>query len=180
MKQREDQVLKYVAKGKWYFPWTQKFFFMCFLFLLLYLTSCHHILVLKLVLGAKMVDKKFWKCTFHSFKRTFVVVNTIGQHVRSATHVLAKKIKATIGTIGIQMTLQDFFTKRVLVGKVKYPPYIPKIIDILHNDLVSYCQQHICHGFHNYFISIRDDLIDVHPLLNDHMLNLIINILYWV
>jgi hypothetical protein len=97
-------------------------------------------------------------------------VNTIGQHVRSATHVLAKKIKATIGTIGIQMTLQDFFTKRVLVGKVKYPPYIPKIIDILHNDLVSYCQQHICHGFHNYFISIRDDLIDVHPLLNDHMI----------
>jgi hypothetical protein len=77
--------------------------------------------------------------------------------------------------------------KGVLVGKAKYPPsYIPKIVDIPHNDLVSYCQQQICHEFHNYFISIRDDMIDVHPLLNDHMivkdgmLNLIINILYWV
>jgi hypothetical protein len=91
--------------------------------------------------------------------------------VTGATHVLAKKNKAAIGTIGIQMALQDSFTKGVLVGKVKYPPsYIPKIVDILHNDLVSYYQQQICHGFHNYFISIRDDLIDVHPLLNDHMI----------
>jgi hypothetical protein len=60
--------------------------------------------------------------------------------VRGATHVLAKKNKVTIGTIGIQMKLQDSFTKGVLVGKVKYPPsYISKIVDIPHNDLVSYC-----------------------------------------
>ncbi len=36
--------------------------------------------------------------------------------------------------------------------------------------MVSYCQQHICHGFHNYLFSIIDDLIDVCPLLNDHMI----------
>ncbi len=113
-------------------------FFMCFLFLLLHLTSCHYILVLKLVLsGAEMVDKFFWKCTLCSFNGTFGVVDTIGQHVRGATHVLVKKNKAAIGTIGIQMTFQDSFTKGVLVGKAKYPPYIPKIIDIPHNDLVS-------------------------------------------
>jgi len=69
------------------------------------------------------------------------------------------------------MTFQDSLTKGVLVSKVEYPPsYIPKIVDIPHNDLDSYCQQRICHGFHNYFISIRDDLIDVCPLLNDHMI----------
>jgi hypothetical protein len=26
MKQREDRVLKYAAKCKWYFPWTQSFY----------------------------------------------------------------------------------------------------------------------------------------------------------
>jgi hypothetical protein len=122
------------------------------------------------VLGVEMVNKKFWKCTLCSFNGTFGVVDTIG-HVRGATHVLAKKNKVIIGTVGSQMTFQDFFTKGVLIGKVEYPPsYIPKIVDILHNDLVSYCQQHIFHGFHNYFISIGDDLIDVRPLLNDHMI----------
>jgi hypothetical protein len=96
-------------------------------------------------------------------------VDIIGQHVRGATHVLVRKNRVAIGTIGNQMTLQDFFTKGVLVSKVEYPPsYIPKIVDIPHNDLDSYCQQRICHGFHNYFISIRNDLINVHPLLNDH------------
>jgi hypothetical protein len=30
--------------------------------------------------------------------------------------------------------------------------------------------KHICHGFHNNFINIKDDLIDVCPLLNDHMI----------
>jgi hypothetical protein len=92
-----------------------------------------------------MVDKKFWKCTLCSFNGTFQVVDTIGQHVRGATLFLLRR---TIGTIGIQMTLQDYFTKRVLVGKIEYPPsYIPKFVDIPQNDLVSYCQQHICHGF---------------------------------
>ncbi len=33
MKRSEDWVFKYDAKGKWYFPWTQSLFFMCFLFL---------------------------------------------------------------------------------------------------------------------------------------------------
>ncbi len=147
----------------------RKSFFMCFLFL--HLTSCHHIFVLKLVLGVEMINKKFWKCTLCSFNGTFGVVDTIGQHVRGATDVLAKKNKASIRTISIQMTFQDSFMKAVLVGKAKYPPsYIPKIVDILHNDLVSYCQQQICREFHNYFISIRDDLIDVHPMLNDHMI----------
>jgi len=123
------------------------------------------------VLGAELIDKKFWKCTLCSFNGTFGVVDIIGQHVRGATHVLVKKNKAAIGTIGIQMTLQNSFTKGVLIGKTKYPPsYIPKIVDIPHNDLVSYCQQQIFHEFHNYFISIKDDLIDVHPLLNDHMI----------
>ncbi len=28
----------------------------------------------------------------------------------------------------------------------------------------------LCHGFHNYFINIGTDFIDVHPLLNDHMI----------
>jgi hypothetical protein len=27
-----------------------------------------------------------------------------------------------------------------------------------------------CHGFHNYFIDIGVDFIDVRPLLNDHMI----------
>ncbi len=99
------------------------------------------------------------------------MVDTIGQHVKCATHVLAKKNKASIGTIGSQMTLQDSFMKGVTISKVEYPPsYISKIVGIPHNDLVSYCQQHICHGFHNHFINIGDDLIDVHPLLNDHMI----------
>ncbi len=31
MKWRENQMFKYAAKCKWYFPWTQSFFFMCFL-----------------------------------------------------------------------------------------------------------------------------------------------------
>jgi hypothetical protein len=142
-----------------------------FFFFLLHLTLYHHILVLKLVLGVEMIDKKFWKCTLCSFNDTFGVVDTIGQHVKGATHILAKKNKATIRIVGIQMTLQDYFMKGVLVGKIEYPPsYIPKIVDIPHNDLDSYCQQCICHGFHNYFINIRDDLIDVHPLLNDHMI----------
>ncbi len=91
-----------------------KFFFHVFFFFFLHLTSCHRILVLKLVLGAELIDKKFWKCTLCSFNGTFGVVDTIGQHVRGATHVLVKKNKATIGTIGIQMTLQDSFTKGVL------------------------------------------------------------------
>ncbi len=144
---------------------------MCFLFLLLHLTSCHRILVLKLVLGVEMVDKFFWKGTLCDFNGTFSVVDTIGQHVKGATHVLAKKNKATIGIVGIQMTLQDSFTKQVLISKVEYPPsYIPKIVDIPHNDLVSHCQQHICHGFYNYFINIKDDLINFGPLLNDHMI----------
>jgi len=42
--------------------------------------------------------------------------------------------------------------------------YISKIVDIPHNDLVSYCQQHICH------VNIGDDLIDVCLLLDDHMI----------
>ncbi len=66
----------------------QKVFFHVFSFL--HLTSCHHILVLKLVLGVKMIDKKFWKCTLCSFNGTFGMVDTIGQHVRGATHVLAR------------------------------------------------------------------------------------------
>jgi hypothetical protein len=46
--------------------------------------------------------------------------------MRGATHVLAKKNKATIGIVAIQMTFQDFFMKGALVGKVEYPPsYIP-------------------------------------------------------
>jgi hypothetical protein len=99
---------------------------MCFFFLLLHLTSCHRILVLKLVLGAEMVNKKFWKWTLCNSNGTFGLVDIIGQHVKGATHVLAKKNKATIGIVGIQMTLQDSFTKGVLVGKVEYPPsYIP-------------------------------------------------------
>ncbi len=105
-----------------------------------------------------------------SFKCTFGVVDIIGQHVKGVTHILAKKNKATIGTIGSKMTLQDSFTKG-LASKAKYLPSISKIVDIPHNDLLSYCQQHIYHGFHNYFINIRDDLIDVRPLLNDHMIN---------
>ncbi len=87
------------------FSMNRKFFFMCFFFL--HLTSCHHILVLKLVLGVEMIDKKFWKCTLCSFNGTFGVVDTVGQHVKGATHVLAKKNKAAIGTIGIQMTIQN-------------------------------------------------------------------------
>jgi hypothetical protein len=123
------------------------------------------------VLGAKMIDKKFWKCRLCSFNGTFGVVDTIGQYVRGETHVLVKKNKAAIGTAGIQMKFQDSFMKGVLVGKVEYLlSYIPKIVDIPHNDLDSYCQQRICRGFHNYFINIRDDLTDVRPLLNDHMI----------
>ncbi len=113
-----------------------------YVFFFLHLISCRRILVLKLVLGAEVIDKKFWKCTLCSFNGTFGVVDTIGQHVKGATHVLAKKNKAAIGTISIQMTFQDSFTKGVVIGKAKYPPfYIPKIVDIPHNDLVSYCQQ---------------------------------------
>jgi hypothetical protein len=115
--------------------------------------------------------KKFWKCPLCSFNGTFGAVDIIGQRVRGATHVLVKKHKVAIGTVGSQMTFQNFFMKGVLIGKAEYPPsYIPKIVNIPHNDLVSYCQQHICHGFPNYFINIGDDLIDVRPLLNDHMI----------
>ncbi len=143
---------------------------MCFLFLLLHLTSCHHTSILKLVLSVVMGDKLFWKCMLCSFKCTFGVVDIIRQHVKGVTHILAKKNKTTIGTIGSQMIVQNFFTKG-LASKTKYLPYISKIVDIPHNDLLSYCQQHMYHGFHNYFINIRDDLIDVRPLLNDHMIS---------
>jgi hypothetical protein len=117
-------------------------------------------------------DNFFWKCTLCSFNGTFGVVDTIGQHVRGATHVLVKKNKATIGTIGSQMTPQNSFMKGLFTSRAKYPPsYIPKIVDIPHNGFVSYCQQHICHGFHNNFINIRDDLIDICLILNDHMIS---------
>jgi hypothetical protein len=122
------------------------------------------------VLNVAMGDKLFWKCMLCSFKCTFGVVDIIRKHVKGVTHILAKKNKTTIGTIGSQMIVQDFFTKG-LASKTKYLPYISKIVDIPHNDLLSYCQQHIYHGFHNYFINIRDDLIDVCPLLNDHMIS---------
>jgi hypothetical protein len=65
--------------------------------------------------------KKFWKCTLCSFNGTFGVVDTIGQHVKDATHVLAKKNKAAIRTIGSQMTPQNSFTKGVFTSIVKYP-----------------------------------------------------------
>jgi hypothetical protein len=57
------------------FSMNTKFVFHVFFFFLLHLTSCYHIVVLKLVLGAKMIDKKFWKCTFCSFNGTFGVVD---------------------------------------------------------------------------------------------------------
>ncbi len=46
----------------------EKVFFPMFFFFL-HLTSCHRILVLKLLLGVEMIDKKFWKCTLCSFKK---------------------------------------------------------------------------------------------------------------
>ncbi len=141
-----------------------------FFFLLLHLTSCHHTLVLKLVLSVETIDIFFRKCMFCSFKCTFGVVDIIGQRVKGVRYILAKKNKATIGTFGSKMTLQDSFTKG-LASKAKYLPYISRIVDIPHNDLLSYCQQHIYRGFHNSFINIRDDLIDVRPLLNDHMIS---------
>jgi hypothetical protein len=39
MKWKKNLVFKYVVESKWYFPWTQSLFFMCFLFLFL-----HHIM----------------------------------------------------------------------------------------------------------------------------------------
>jgi hypothetical protein len=104
-----------------------------------------------------------------SFKCSFGVVDIIGQYVKGVTHIFAKKNKVIIGTIGNQMTFQDSFTEGI-ASKTKYLPYISKIVDIPHKDLLSYCQQHIYHGFHNYFIDTRDDLIDVRHLLNDHMI----------
>ncbi len=115
------------------FSMNTKFVFHVFLFLLLHLTSCHHTLVLKLVLGVEMVDKFFSQCTFCSFTGIFGVVDIIGQHVKGVTHVLAKKNKASIGTIGNQMTLQDSFTKGFLVGKVEYHVnFVKTLLGLLH------------------------------------------------
>jgi hypothetical protein len=69
-------------------------------------------------LGAKMADNFFWKCTFCSLNGMFGVLNRIGQHVKGAAHVLAKKKRETCGIVGNEMSIQDFFTKGVLVRKL--------------------------------------------------------------
>jgi hypothetical protein len=121
------------------------FFHMVFLGLLDF-TSCLHSLVLKVVfLGAKMAHNFFWKCTFCSFNGTFGVLNSISQHVKGATHVLAQKNRETSGIVGNQMSIQDFFTKGVIVSKIEYPPLF-KFVDILYNELLSYCAQHVYYG----------------------------------
>jgi len=71
------------------------------------------------MLSVEMVDKKIWTCMFCNFKCTFGVVDIIGQHVKGVTHILAKNNKATIGTIGSEMTLQDSFTKGLAI--LTYP-----------------------------------------------------------
>jgi hypothetical protein len=96
-------------------------------------------------LGAKVVEKCFWKCTFYSLNGMFGVLNSIGQHVKGATHVLAKKKRETSGIVCNQMSIQDFFTKGVLVNNIEYLPLF-KFVDILYNELLSYCAQHVYYG----------------------------------
>jgi hypothetical protein len=73
-------------------------------------------------LGAKMAKLFLWKCKFYSLNGMFGVLNSIGQHVKGAAHVLAKKNRKTSGIVGNQMSIQEFFTKGVLVSKIEYPP----------------------------------------------------------
>lgn len=53
--------------------------------------------------------------------------------MKGVTHVLAKKNKASIGTIGNQMTLQDSFMKGFLVGKAEYHVnFVRTLLGLLH------------------------------------------------
>jgi len=95
MKQIKDWVLKYVAKGKLLIvSWIQNIYFhVVFLFCCI----SHHVFILWFwnlcsLLGAKMINKNYWKCTICNFNGTFGVVDIIGHHVKATTHVLVKKI----------------------------------------------------------------------------------------
>jgi len=74
------------------------------------------------------------------------MLNSIAQYVKGATHVLAKKNRETSGIVGNQMSIQDFFTKGVLVSKIEYLPSF-KFVDIFYNELLSCCAQHVCYQF---------------------------------
>jgi hypothetical protein len=93
-----------------------------------------------------MADTSFWKCTFCSLNGTFGVLNSIGQHVKGVAHVLAKKNREASGIVGNQMSIQNSFTKGVLVSKIEDPPLL-KFVDILYKELLSYSAQNVCYGF---------------------------------
>ncbi len=141
-------MFKYVVEGKFINCFLDTIFsFHMDFFVLLHFTLCLHTLVLKVVfIGAKMANNFFWKCTFCSLNGMFGVLNSIGQHMKGVAHVLAKKKRETSGIVGNQMLIQDFFTKGVLVSKIEYPPSF-KFVDILYNELFSYCAQHVYYGF---------------------------------
>ncbi len=127
--------------------WIHFFSFHVVFLVLLHFTSCLHISILKVVfLSAKIADNFFWKCTFCSLNGTFGMLNNIGQYVKGAAHVLARKNRETSGIVGNQMSIQDFFTKGVLVSKIEYLPSF-QFVDIFYNELLSYCAQHVCYRF---------------------------------
>jgi hypothetical protein len=64
--------------------------------------------------------------------------------VKGATHVLVKKNRVASKIVNSQMSIEDSLMKGVLIGKVEFPPfYIPIIVDIPWNKLLSYCAQHV-------------------------------------
>jgi hypothetical protein len=115
-----------------------------------------------------MVDRNYWHCSLCNQSGKFGVVDTFAQHVRGKDHIQAQKNKIAGGISGNQLTIQASLAKGVLSGKAKYPPfYVPKPIDIPRDEMVSYCCQNICHGFHDYLLKLGESVIDVRPLLND-------------
>ena len=115
-----------------------------------------------------MIDKNFWRCSLCSFNGNFGVVDTIGQHVRGGQHLKAKKNLAAGGISSSQLTIQSSFSKGIMSGMAVYPPsYVPRPSDMPRDILHSYCEKHICHGFHNYRVLVGEEMVDVRPLLND-------------
>ena len=67
-----------------------------------------------------------------------------------------------------QMTIQSSFSKGIMSGMAVYlPSYMPRLSDMPRDILHSYCEKHICHGFHNYNVLVGEEMVDIRPLLKD-------------
>ena len=66
------------------------------------------------------------------------------------------------------MIIQLSFSKDIISNMAMYlHSYVLRPNDILRDILCSYCERHICHGFHYYNMVVGEKMVDVRPLLKD-------------